>query len=135
VASTGFLGCPPFRSLSKSSQTLRNKSTSTLAPRLQIHLDLQILSPDTISGQLGDNGVSLCSSLLYSGGRDQEDHGSKLAQANNSVRPYLLKTLHKNRLKAKALSSSPSTPKKKLEKSYRCPNWLMNFQPRVYFYT
>jgi hypothetical protein len=31
----------------------------------------------------------------YSDGRDQEDHGSKPAQANSSVRPYLEKALHK----------------------------------------
>jgi hypothetical protein len=31
----------------------------------------------------------------YSGGRDQEDHGSKPAQVN---RPYLEKTLHKKGL-------------------------------------
>jgi hypothetical protein len=34
----------------------------------------------------------------YSGGRDQEDHGSKPAWANSSTRPYLKKTLHKNRV-------------------------------------
>jgi hypothetical protein len=33
----------------------------------------------------------------YSGGRDQEDGGSKPAQENNSMRPYFEKTLHKNR--------------------------------------
>jgi hypothetical protein len=33
----------------------------------------------------------------YSGGKDQEDLGSKPAQANNSMRTYLKKTLHKNR--------------------------------------
>jgi hypothetical protein len=33
----------------------------------------------------------------YSGGRHQEDCGSKPAQANSSVRPYFEKTLHKNR--------------------------------------
>jgi hypothetical protein len=31
----------------------------------------------------------------YSGGRDQEDHGSKPAQANNSPRPYLDKPFTK----------------------------------------
>jgi hypothetical protein len=31
----------------------------------------------------------------YSGGRDQEDLGSKPAWANSPVRPYLEKTLHK----------------------------------------
>jgi hypothetical protein len=34
----------------------------------------------------------------YSGGRDQEDHGSKPARANSSVRLYLEKTLHKKGL-------------------------------------
>jgi hypothetical protein len=33
----------------------------------------------------------------YAGGRNQEDHGSKLAQANSSLRPYLEKNLQKNR--------------------------------------
>jgi hypothetical protein len=36
--------------------------------------------------------------LSYSGGRDQEDHGSKPTQANSSGRPYLEKILHKKRL-------------------------------------
>jgi hypothetical protein len=53
----------------------------------------------------------------YSGGRDQEDYGSKPAQANSSVRPYLEKSFTKvglvEWLKVKALSSSPSTTKKK----------------------
>jgi hypothetical protein len=34
----------------------------------------------------------------YSGGRDQEDCGSKLAWANSSLRPYLGKTLHRKRV-------------------------------------
>jgi hypothetical protein len=34
----------------------------------------------------------------YSGGRDQEDQGSKPAQANNSERSYLKKTHHKKGL-------------------------------------
>jgi hypothetical protein len=34
----------------------------------------------------------------YSGGRDQENQGSKTAQANSSTRPYLEKTLHKKGL-------------------------------------
>jgi hypothetical protein len=33
----------------------------------------------------------------YSGGRDQEDCGSKPAWANSSVKPYVKKTLHKKR--------------------------------------
>jgi hypothetical protein len=52
----------------------------------------------------------------YSGGRDQEDYSLKLAQANSS-RPYLKKLFTKRGLvewlKVKALSSSPSTVKKK----------------------
>jgi hypothetical protein len=48
----------------------------------------------------------------YSGGRDQEDYGSKPAQANSSRDPPK-KTLHKKKLvewlKVKALSSRPST--------------------------
>jgi hypothetical protein len=34
----------------------------------------------------------------YSGGRDQEDRGSKPAWANSSMRPYLKNTLHKKGL-------------------------------------
>jgi hypothetical protein len=53
----------------------------------------------------------------YSGGRDQEDGGSKPAQANSSMRLYLKKAITKiglvEWLKVKALSSSPSTVKKK----------------------
>jgi hypothetical protein len=53
----------------------------------------------------------------YSGGRDQEDRGSKPAQANNSARPCLEKILHKKGLvewlKVKALSSNPGPKKKK----------------------
>jgi hypothetical protein len=52
----------------------------------------------------------------YSEGRDQ-DCGSKPALANSSVRPYLEKSFTKiglvEWLKVKALSSSPSTAKKK----------------------
>jgi hypothetical protein len=51
----------------------------------------------------------------YSGGRDQEDGGSKPDQANSSVRPYLEKTLYKKGLVV-ALSSSPSTAKEKKKK-------------------
>jgi hypothetical protein len=43
----------------------------------------------------------------YSGGRDQEDHGSKPVQANSSTRPYLEKTLHKNRAGGVAESVGP----------------------------
>jgi hypothetical protein len=51
----------------------------------------------------------------YSGGRDQEDRGSKTAQANSSSDP-ILKNFTKiglvELLKVKALSSSASTEKK-----------------------
>jgi hypothetical protein len=54
----------------------------------------------------------------YSGGRDQEDPGSKPARANSSGRPYLEKPFTKIRLvewfKMKALSSSPSTANKQI---------------------
>jgi hypothetical protein len=36
--------------------------------------------------------------LNYSGGRDQEDHGSKPAWVNSFTRHYLEKTLHKKGL-------------------------------------
>jgi hypothetical protein len=37
----------------------------------------------------------------YPGGRDQEDHGSKPAQANSSERPYLKNTLQDQELEKK----------------------------------
>jgi hypothetical protein len=53
----------------------------------------------------------------YSGGRDQEDRGLKPARANRSVRPYLEKPFTKiglvEWLKVLALSSNPSTAKKR----------------------
>jgi hypothetical protein len=53
----------------------------------------------------------------YSGGKDQEDCSSKPAQANTSMRPYFKKPFTKIGLvgwfKVKALSSSPSTAKKR----------------------
>jgi hypothetical protein len=54
----------------------------------------------------------------YSGGRNQEDHGSKVALEgkNKFVRSYLKKPFTKirlvERLKVKVLSSRPSTTKK-----------------------
>jgi hypothetical protein len=36
--------------------------------------------------------------LSFSGGRDQEDHGSKPAQANSSMKPYLEKPFTKKGL-------------------------------------
>jgi hypothetical protein len=44
---------------------------------------------------------------IYSGGRDQEDHRSKSARANSSVRPYLEKTHHKNRASEVAQGEGP----------------------------
>jgi hypothetical protein len=56
----------------------------------------------------------------YSGGKDQEDRGSKPAQANSTMRSYLEKSFIEiglvEWLKVKALSSSPSTEKKKKKK-------------------
>jgi hypothetical protein len=57
----------------------------------------------------------------YSGGRDEEDRGSKPIQANSSASPYLEKPFTKiglmEWLRVKALSSSPSTAKKKYKKN------------------
>jgi hypothetical protein len=54
----------------------------------------------------------------YSGGRDQEGHGSKPAGANSSLTPYLEKPFTKKGvvewLKVKALRSSSSTAIKKI---------------------
>jgi hypothetical protein len=59
----------------------------------------------------------------YSGGRDQEDLGSKPVWANGFERPYLKKTHHKKGLvewlKVKALSSNTSTAKKKRKRKRR----------------
>jgi O-acetyl-ADP-ribose deacetylase (regulator of RNase III) len=56
----------------------------------------------------------------YSGGRDQEDRGSKPTQENSSQDPLSKKTLHKIRLvawiKVKAVSSRP-VPHQKKKKS------------------
>jgi hypothetical protein len=61
----------------------------------------------------------------YSGGRDQEDHSSKPAQANSSRDLTLRKPITKKKkkkkrlvewLKVEALSSNPSTGKKEKEK-------------------
>jgi hypothetical protein len=53
----------------------------------------------------------------YSGGRDQEDHGSKPIWANSSRDPTSKKPFTKiglvEWLKVRALSSSPNTAKKK----------------------
>jgi hypothetical protein len=68
--------------------------------------------------------VALACNPSDSGGRDQEDHGSKPAQANSSARPYLKKPFTKKGLeewlKVKALSSSSSTAKKKTKKERKC---------------
>jgi hypothetical protein len=54
-----------------------------------------------------------------SGGRDQEDRGSKSAQANSSKRPYLKTPITKKGvvewLKVKALNSSPNTANKQTQ--------------------
>jgi hypothetical protein len=56
-----------------------------------------------------------------SGGRDQEDHGSKSTRANSSQDPVLKNPSQKiglvEWLKVKALSSSPSTTKKTKNKT------------------
>jgi hypothetical protein len=62
----------------------------------------------------------------YSGGKDQEDHSSKPAQANSYARPYVEKLFTKiglvEWLKVKALSSIPSTAKKKKKKERNASN-------------
>jgi hypothetical protein len=44
---------------------------------------------------------------IYSGGRDQKDRGSKPVRTNSSKRPYLEKTLHKNRAGEVAQDEGP----------------------------
>jgi hypothetical protein len=53
--------------------------------------------------KLGAHGCN----LSYSGGRDQENHSSKPAQANSSVRPYLKTPYHKNRVGGVAQGEDP----------------------------
>jgi hypothetical protein len=56
----------------------------------------------------------------YTGGRDQEDHGLKPAQANSLKDPILKNPISKigllEWLKVKALSSSPSTSQKQTKR-------------------
>jgi hypothetical protein len=70
--------------------------------------------------------VSYVCNPSYPGGRDEEDHGLKPAQANSSARPYLQKPVTKIELvewlKVKALRSNPSTAKKKKEKKTNSEN-------------
>jgi hypothetical protein len=49
---------------------------------------------DVISSKKVNLGEALCNPS-YSGGRDQEDHSSKPAQASSSARPYLEKPFKK----------------------------------------
>jgi hypothetical protein len=64
--------------------------------------------------------VTLACNPGYSGGRDQEDHSSKSAQANSSQDPISKKPITKNGLvewfKVLALSSIPSMAKKRKKK-------------------
>jgi hypothetical protein len=64
----------------------------------------------------------------YSGGKDQEDCGSKPAQANSSQDPISKKPFTKKGLvewlKVKVLSSNPSTAKKKKRVFlFHCGRW------------
>jgi hypothetical protein len=60
----------------------------------------------------------------YSGGRDQEDHGSKTTRVNSSRDPVLKNLITKiglvEWLKVKALSSNLSTSKKAKEENFQC---------------
>jgi hypothetical protein len=59
-----------------------------------------LLHPEKLSFKREGGQVLVAHSCnpCYSGGRDQEDHGSKPAQANSSTRSYLKKILHKKGL-------------------------------------
>jgi hypothetical protein len=63
----------------------------------------------------------------YSGGRDQEDRGSKPAWANSLRNPFLEKPITKiglvEWLKVKALSSNPSTTRHWWLTSIILPTW------------
>jgi hypothetical protein len=80
----------------------------------------------------------------YSGGRDQEDSGSKSAWANSSERIYLGKNIHKNRAAGVAQGEGPEFKSQYLQKKKRlqtegihfpCPsdwcNFLQGFFPEV----
>jgi hypothetical protein len=90
------------------------------AQTLRLHCVLCFLS---FTCFLRDKGLARCPvgytcNPGYSGGRVQEDRGSKPARANSSTRPYLEKPFTKiglvEWLKLKALSSSPSSTQKRL---------------------
>jgi hypothetical protein len=80
--------------------------------------DFMILSRKLLSETVLESGIGghTCNPR-YSRGSDQEDHGSKPAWANSSERLYLENPFTKiglvEWLEVKALSSSPSTEKKK----------------------
>jgi hypothetical protein len=64
-----------------------------------------------------------------SGGRDQEDHGSKPAWANSSRTAPHLENIHCKKglvewLKVKALNSNSSTTKKKKKISFGLVEWF-----------
>jgi hypothetical protein len=84
------------------------------------------MGPSYLSQKEGKSRVQVAHACnpSYSGGRDQEDGGSKPTQANSSRDPILEKPFHKKIglvewLKVKALSSSPGTTKKKKKKRKR----------------
>jgi hypothetical protein len=64
----------------------------------------------------------------FSGSRDQENSGSKPAQANSSARAFLKKSFTKiglvDWLKVKALSSSLSTTKKKKKEKKKKESYI-----------
>jgi hypothetical protein len=66
-----------------------------------------------------------------SGGRDQEDHSSKPAWANSSVRPYLKNTHHKKRAGGVAQSVGPEFKphycKKKKQTPLDCTPKIVHF--------
>jgi hypothetical protein len=66
----------------------------------------------------------------YSGNRDQEDHSSKLAQANSSMRPCLRKTLHKNRAGGVAQGGGHEFKPLVLEKKKSLPQIMSDFMEK-----
>jgi hypothetical protein len=78
--------------------------------------------------------VAHACNLSYSGGRDQEDHGSKPVLTNSMQDPISKTTHHKKGLAEwlKALSSSPRTTKKKKKKKRKERNNLLKYKRHVF---
>jgi hypothetical protein len=83
------------------------------------HFMLYVFNQNKSNKKKGQALVAHTCNCSYSGGRDQEDRGSKPTRANSSARPYPKKPFTIGLVewvKVKPLSSGPSTTKKKKKK-------------------